>query len=74
MTTLFLKKYITIGTLIAVYIATSDEAIPILLAEPSQIYIVGKILVIKLILAIIVGYVTDLFIKTDLEINLFFNI
>ena len=67
MTTLFIKKYITLGTLLAVYIATSDEAIPILLAEPTQFPTVIKIIGIKLVLAIIVGYLTDLIIKTRLH-------
>jgi len=67
MTTLFIKKYITLGTLLAVYIATSDEAIPILLAEPTQFPTVIKIIGIKLILAIIVGYMTDLIIKPKLH-------
>lgn len=67
MTTLFIKKYITIGTLLAVYIATSDEAIPVLLANPEKLHIVIKIILIKLIFAIAVGYLTDLFIKTKLH-------
>lgn len=67
MTTLFIKKYITMGTLIAVYIATSDEAIPILLSNPSEILSVIKIVAAKLIVAIAAGYLTDLFIKTELH-------
>ena len=67
MTTLFLKRYITIGTLISVYIATSDEAIPILLANPSEIQTVLKIIVIKFFLAVITGYIVDLFIKSALR-------
>jgi len=67
MTTLYIKKYITTGTLISVYIATSDEAIPILLANPAEIHTVIKIILIKLVLAIIAGYLTDLFIKSKLH-------
>ncbi len=67
MTTLFVKKYITLGTLIAVYVATSDEAIPILLADPEQFFTVVKIVGIKLILAIITGYIIDSLIKTKLH-------
>ncbi len=67
MTTLFIKRYITVGTLIAVYIATSDEAIPVLFANPEQAGTILKIILIKLTLAIFVGYMTDLFIKSDLH-------
>lgn len=67
MTTLFIKKYITLGTLIAVYIATSDEAIPILLANPSEFHTVIKIIIVKLIIAIITGYTVDLIVKSDLH-------
>lgn len=67
MTTLFIKKYITLGTLIAVYIATSDEAIPILLANPSEFFTVIKIVGIKLLLAIITGYIVDLMVKPHLH-------
>ncbi len=67
MTTLFIKKYVTLGTLIAVYIATSDEAIPILLANPSEFSTVFKIIGIKLVLAVFTGYIIDLIIKPHLH-------
>ena len=57
--TLYIKKFISAGTLLAVYIATSDEAIPVLLASPNQFYPMIKIIFIKCILAIIVGYFVD---------------
>lgn len=62
---LYVRKFISIGTLLAVYIATSDEAIPILLAKPDEFSTVVQIIVIKLILAIAVGYLTDLAIKNQ---------
>ena len=68
---LYVKKFISTGTLLAVFVATSDEAIPILMAYPDQIHIVGKVILIKLILAIIIGYSTDFILKernkTDLK-------
>jgi len=60
---LYVKKFISTGTLLAVFVATSDEAIPILMAYPEQINIVGKVILIKLILAIIIGYTTDFILK-----------
>ncbi|MBQ9245791.1 arsenic efflux protein [bacterium] len=61
--TLYLRKFITKGTLIAIYLATSDEAIPILLAEPDKIYYVIPIITVKIIIAIIAGYLIDFLLK-----------
>ena len=52
---LYSKKMIGIGTLIAIFISTSDEAIPILLAHPQMIGTVGVVLVLKVIMAIVIG-------------------
>lgn len=58
-TDLYTKKKIGIGTLIAVYIATSDEAIPILLSNPSAIKAIIPLLAIKIGVAIIFGYASQ---------------
>ncbi len=60
---LYIRRFISVGTLLAVYIATSDEAIPILLANPSQYGSMIKLILIKCVLAIIVGYSIDLLIS-----------
>ena len=57
--TLYIRKFISIGTLLAVYIATSDEAIPVLLAKPQYYKQMVAIVLIKCILAIVTGYVID---------------
>ena len=57
---LYTKRMITKGCLIAVYLGTSDEAIPILLAHPSKAYLVIPIVGIKLFIAILMGYFIDL--------------
>lgn len=56
---LFLNRNITIGTLVSVFIATSDEAIPILLANPDLYSSMLVIILIKIGLAILVGYTID---------------
>lgn len=56
---LFVSKNITLGTMIAVFLATSDEAVPILLSQPDMIPSLLVLLVIKFILAALVGYVID---------------
>lgn len=52
---------ITAGTLIAVFLSTSDEALPILLAHPQQLGTVGALLGIKVLVALIAGFLVDLF-------------
>lgn len=56
---LFSGRVITIGTLIAVFLATSDEAIPILLTYPEKTKDLLIILGIKLLIAIIFGTIID---------------
>jgi len=57
--TLYAKRLITVGTLIAVYLATSDEAIPVILAEPAKANIVIQLLITKIIIGITAGYFID---------------
>lgn len=57
---MYKKKYITIGTVIAVFIATSDEALPILLSTPDKILSVIPFILLKFAIAIMFGYIIDL--------------
>jgi len=63
--TLYIRKFITKGTLIAIYLATSDEAIPILLAQPTHTHYILPIIGLKLVIAVIAGYLIDLVLKDD---------
>jgi hypothetical protein len=58
-TALYTQRLITIGTLLAVYITTSDEAIPIILAQPDKAKILLPLLLIKVFVALIFGYAID---------------
>ncbi|MCL2796725.1 MAG: arsenic efflux protein [Firmicutes bacterium] len=58
-TKLFSKRNIRLGTLLAVYIATSDEAIPILISNPDAWGKILPLLGIKLVFAIAAGYVIN---------------
>lgn len=62
-TALYGQRLATIGTLMAVYIATSDEAIPIILSQPGKAGLILPIIGTKLILAIVVGFILDLFFR-----------
>jgi len=59
-TALYTQRLVTIGTLFAIYLATSDEAIPVILSQPDQIAALIPLLVTKLIVALVVGYAIDL--------------
>lgn len=58
-TNLYTTRIITLGTLIAIYLSTSDEMLPILISEKTDIKIIISILLIKLIFGIIYGIVID---------------
>ncbi len=59
MSNLFSKKIVTIGTLFAVFVATSDEALPLMISKPEFIPKLLLLMAFKLVYAIIVGYVID---------------
>lgn len=58
--TLYTRRILSRGTLLSVYLATSDEAIPVLISDPSKIYLILPIIAIKVFVAVIVGYLVDL--------------
>ena len=62
-TKLFSSRVITLGTLIAVYLSTSDEMLPILISNQTNVVIILKIIGIKIVLGIILGLIIDLFYK-----------
>ncbi len=66
-TGLYIKDYITLGTLLAIYISTSDETIPILLANPQNIKLILPIVGAKIIIGICAGYFVDFIFR--LKIN-----
>ena len=53
------SRVITLGTLMAVYLATSDEAIPLLVSMPAYWDKLAVLMVIKVVYAIVVGFVLD---------------
>ena len=53
---LYDKGLIRTGTLLAVFLATSDEALIILLSDGSRAYVIVPLVVIKMIVAVAVGY------------------
>lgn len=62
-TNLYAARVITLGTLISVYLATSDEMLPILLTEAVPATTILTILGLKLIIGIIAGFAIDAVIR-----------
>lgn len=58
--TVYTRRLLSRGTLVAVYLATSDEAIPVLLTYPQKAPLILPIIAVKIAVAIVVGYFVDL--------------
>ncbi len=60
----FDKNLIKMGTLVAVFIASSDEALILLLSpDAKKVYVIMPIIVIKFISAVLIGYLINLFFR-----------
>lgn len=59
---LYAGRIITIGTLTAVFLSTSDEMLPILISEQVSPVTIIRILVFKAIIGIVAGFIVDLLI------------
>ena len=62
-TNLYVTRIITLGTLISIYLSTSDEMLLIMLAEKTEIKNILTIIFIKIIIGMISGIMIDIFIK-----------
>lgn len=72
---LYATGLITLGTLIAVFLSTSDEMLPLLISRGVDSGLIFNILTVKVFFAIIVGFLIDkflpvTFIKHKNEINI----
>lgn len=68
-TNLYAARIITMGTLISIYLSTSDEMLPLLLAENADPLLIIEIVGLKIAIGIIVGFVIDLFINKKNKID-----
>jgi hypothetical protein len=58
---LYIKRHLTLGTLLAIFIACSDEALPVLFGDVTGKWYVGFIVVaIKVVAGTIIGFLVDL--------------
>ena len=56
---LYAGRVITLGTLIAIYLSTSDEMIPLLISEHFPVGDMVKILALKAVIGIVAGFIID---------------
>ena len=59
---LYAGRVITLGTLLATYLSTSDEMLPILISEAVHYNLIIKILLIKVFIGMISGFIIDFFV------------
>ncbi|MGD9559744.1 MAG: putative manganese transporter [Oscillospiraceae bacterium] len=64
------SRVITLGTLLAVFIATSDEAIPVMLAQPGSWPAMAALVGVKLVWALLVGFLVDVALKKVIPASL----
>ena len=57
--TLWAGRVITLGTLFAVFLSTSDEMLPIFIAEQVPLIVILKILGAKIVVGMVMGFVVD---------------
>lgn len=66
-TNLYATKIITLGTLVSIYLSTSDEMLAILITNKVSISFISYILIIKIVIAFICGYIIDLILSKKIS-------
>lgn len=59
-TNFYSTRIITLGTIISIYLSTSDEMLPLLISEGVNIKLIIKVLGIKILIGMISGFIIDL--------------
>ena len=68
-TNLYLTRIISLGTLISIYLSTSDEMLPIMLSQNVPFNQIFSIIVIKVVVGMIVGIIIDLVYRNTKKVN-----
>ena len=66
---LFSSHIITMGTVIAIFLSTSDEMLPLMLGEQVDVMFIIKIIGFKILVGIIIGFIVDLIFKRKEDNN-----
>lgn len=62
-TNLYVTRIISLGSLISIYLSTSDELIPLMISHNAPLTKILSIVSIKVVIGIITGFLIDLFIR-----------
>ena len=57
--TLYAGRVVTLGTLVALFLSTSDEMLPLLLAEQVPVQTMAMLLASKALIALVTGFIVD---------------
>ena len=69
-TNFYATRIISLGTLIRIYLSTSDEMLPILLSEKAPASLIIKIILIKVIVGMVAGFIIDLIIRKQEKVEI----
>jgi hypothetical protein len=67
-TNLYTTRIISLGTLIAIYLSTSDEMLPILISNQTSLNTILKILIIKFVIGVACGFIIDLILRNKNDV------
>lgn len=67
-TNLYVTRIISLGSLIAIYLSTSDEMLPILLSKKVDISIIFKLLAVKFFVGCIAGFIIDFVLRRKKQV------
>lgn len=56
---LYAGRVITMGTLLSIYLSTSDEMLPIMISERAPLTLILKILGLKVLIGVVAGFIVD---------------
>ena len=69
-TNLYVTRIVTLGTLISVYLSTSDEMLPVLLSNKTDFSIILKIILTKVIIGMLFGFLIDFILRKKKQTNI----
>lgn len=64
-TNFYAMRVISLGTLIAIYLSTSDEMLPLLISQHAKLSLIFTIILIKIIVGIIFGFLIDILLRKE---------